>query len=193
MANKGRAKVLSKEDFATFLDNCANTEQADLLKCVACLGYYAGLRVGTCAGLLLEDAINKDGSVKDTVLLRGDIMKFGKQSTAYFTNPALIDAVQTYVTNSRKATKVQNLLVTRKQTAYSPKSLSALIEKKFKDFGFEGYSAHSFRRSFSSRVIENGGDITLLRTLMNHASISTTAIYVENDPSTLRRMVAGID
>lgn len=193
MANKGRANTLTRDDFELFLAKCDETHQPELLKCVACLGYYAGLRIGTIAQLTLNDVIDHQGNVKETVLLRGDIMKFGKQSVGYFNHPRLKSAISTYIANSRKTKKVENLLVTRKNTAYTPKSLSALIEKKFKDFGFMGYSSHSFRGSFASQVIEKGGDITLLRSLMNHSSINTTAIYVNNDPKTLRNMVASLD
>ena len=193
MANNGRAKVLSKADFERFLVNCEDTNQAELLQCVACLGYYAGLRVGTIAKLQLSDVIDNQGNVKESVYLPGEIMKNGKPSVAYLVHPRLVSAISTYVANSRKTKKVGNLLVTRKNTAYTPKSLSALIEKKFKDFGYVGYSMHSFRRTFASQVIEKGGDITLLRSLMNHSSITTTAIYVENDPMTLRKMVSNLD
>jgi integrase/recombinase XerD len=193
MANAGKARVLTKAQFDHFMDESAKTHQAELLQCVACLGYYAGLRVGTIAQLSLNDVIDYDGKVKEVVHLSGDIMKGGKQSVAYFSHPRLISAITTYVRNSRKTKKVANLLVTRKNTAYTPKSLSALIEKKFKDYGFSGCSMHSFRRSFASQVINKGGDITLLRSLMNHSSITTTAIYVENDPIALQRMVNTLD
>lgn len=193
MANRGRAKVLSHADFERFMAGCEQTNQKELLQLVACLGYYAGLRIGTIAQLTLNDVVDAQGNVKDTVLLRGEIMKNGRQSVAYFHHPRLIGAIVSYLSNSRKTMKVDNLLVTRKRTCYTPKSLSALIEKKFSDFGFIGCSAHSFRRSFASQIVEKGGDITMLRSLMNHASITTTSIYVENDPFTLRKMVAALD
>lgn len=193
MANQGKARVLTKAQFDHFIAESEKTHQAALLQCVACLGYYAGLRVGTIAKLQLDDVIDHDGKVKQVVELPGEIMKGGKQSVAYFTHPRLISAISNYITNSRKTKKVGNLLVTRKNTSYTAKSLSALIEKKFKDFGFDGCSMHSFRRSFASQVINKGGDITLLRSLMNHASITTTAIYVENDPIVLQNMVNALD
>lgn len=193
MANKGRANVLTHADFERFMANCEQTNQSELLQCVAALGYYAGLRIGTIAQLTLNDVVDAQGNVKDTVLLRGEIMKNGRQSVAYIQHPKLISAISNYINNSRKPTRVNNLLVTRKQTAYTPKSLSALIEKKFSDFGFIGCSAHSFRRSFASQIVNKGGDITMLRSLMNHASITTTAIYVENDPMVLRKMVNALD
>ena len=193
MAHQGKARVITKAQFDRFMAESEQTNHPELLQCVACLGYYAGLRVGTIAQLELNDVIDQDGMVRQVVHLSGDIMKGGKQSVAYFTNPRLVSAITNYVRNSRKTKKVVNLLVTRKNTAYTPKSLSALIEKKFKDFGFDGCSAHSFRRSFASQVIEKGGDITQLRSLMNHASITTTAIYVENDPLVLQKMVNALD
>ena len=193
MANKGRARVLSVNDFARFKDFLSSQRHAECLIAIACIGYYVGLRVGTIAGLRVEDVIDHTGSVRNEVLIRGEINKFKKQITTYFEHPELISSISMYL-KSRRSTKVQNLFVTQKNTAYSAKSMSALMQQKFIEAGFtEGYSMHSLRRSFSSRIVEAGGDIMLLKSLMGHESISTTAIYVENDPNTLRNMLRSVD
>ena len=51
MANQGKAKTLNQEEHRLFLDYLANTRQSAQNKAIYLLGYRAGLRVGSIAGL----------------------------------------------------------------------------------------------------------------------------------------------
>ncbi|MFM9210101.1 tyrosine-type recombinase/integrase, partial [Legionella pneumophila] len=49
-------------------------------------------------------------------------------------------------------------------------------------------SSHSGRRTFITRLIEQGADIKAVSRLAGHANIVTTAIYVEDNPDRLKRI-----
>jgi integrase/recombinase XerD len=51
-------------------------------------------------------------------------------------------------------------------------------------------SSHSEGRSFCTNLSENGIGITNLKTLMAHQSISTTALYIQENPKILGKITA---
>lgn len=199
MANKGRAEVLTEKQRILLLNHLKNDTHSTRLLAIYALGYYAGLRIGTIAQLTLEDVLensttpNSDKpTLKTVVQLRGETMKYGKHQTVYFTNTILRQYLEAWLRERPPAIRLRNLFITRKNTPYSPNSLSQLIKKKFDEIGLRGHSSHSFRRSFATNVIDQGGDITHLKTLMNHSDIQTTSIYVQHDPNTLTSLVNAI-
>jgi integrase/recombinase XerD len=52
--------------------------------------------------------------------------------------------------------------------------------------GIHGASSHSGRRTFITRLIEQGVGIKSISYLAGHANTITTAIYAENKPNCLK-------
>lgn len=80
------------------------------------------------------------------------------------------------------------LLLSQKRGSFSPNTIQMLFARMYKQAGISGASSHSGRRSFATRLIEQGADIKAVSTLMGHSSISMTAEYVENNPNRLSKL-----
>ena len=191
MAHQGKASVLNAQEHSRFLQYLATTRQPAQNKAIYLLGYRAGLRVGSIAGLKLNDIIDSSGNLKEVVELRRDIVKNRKNYAAYITHPELRDALLSYLAE-RPETEVENLFVSQKNTAFSANTLSHKLLKLYRDAGFDGASSHSGRRSFATNCIRAGVDIVSLKTLMNHASIQQTAEYVATNEEALKKAVMGV-
>ena len=190
VAKEGQAKTLNLEehqDFLTFLDGKRHSIRN---RAIYLLGYRAGLRVGTIAGLLLSDVVDAQGKVKNRAVARRAIMKGSKNSTLYLNHPELVEALQAWV-DERPRSRVENLIVTQKGTAFSPNSLAHTLKRLFDEAGLEDCSSHSLRRSFATNLLRSGADIVALKTLLNHSSIQTTQRYVCHDEAVLAKLVTG--
>ena len=88
MAKQGKASVLSPQhqDFLAYL---ATTRQAAQNMAIYLLGYRAGMRIGSYAGLLLNDVLDRSGNLKEVVELRRDIVKGRRNYAVYLTHPEL--------------------------------------------------------------------------------------------------------
>lgn len=56
----------------------------------------------------------------------------------------------------------------------------------------KGISCHDFRRTFATRLFKNGVDIVVIRNLMGHSSIATTAKYDKRDDDAMRQAMQSI-
>ena len=188
MANQGKAKTLNQEEHRLFLEYLANTRQSAQNKAIYLLGYRAGLRVGSIAGLRLNDVLDQSGKLKEVVELRKEIVKGRRNYAVYLTHPELREALLSYLAE-RPQTEVDNLFVSQKNTAFSANALSHKMLKLFREAGFDGASSHSNRRGFATACIRAGVDIVSLKTLMNHASINQTSEYVFTNEDVLKKAV----
>ena len=64
-----------------------------------------------------------------------------------------------------------------------------LFKRLYLAVGLTGnYSSHSGRRTGATRLSENGISLHNLQTLMGHQNISTTALYIAENPVLLGRI-----
>jgi len=191
MAKQGKASVLDADQHQQFLSYLATTRQSAQNKAIYLLGYRAGMRIGSIAGLRINDVLDSSGNLKEVVELRRDIVKNRRNYAAYLTHPELREALLEYLAERPKI-KVQNLFVSQKGRAFSPNSLSHKMLKLYRDAGFDAASSHSGRRSFATNCIRAGVDIVSLKTLMNHANIQQTSEYVATNEEMLKKVVSSI-
>ncbi len=188
MANQGKASVLNPQQHQDFLAYLATTRQAAQNKAIYLLGYRAGMRIGSIAGLGINDVLDRNGNLKEVVELRRDIVKGKRNYAAYLSHPELREALAEYLAE-RPETDVPNLFVSQQNTAFSANSLTHKMLRLYRKAGYEGASSHSGRRSFATNCIRAGVDIVSLKTLMNHSSIQQTSEYVATNDEMLKKAV----
>lgn len=191
----GKAKVLTEQEFnrvAKLQEANDRTGQRNML--LLHLSFYLGLRVKEIAGLTFEDIFEQDGTIKQEVTLT--ITKGGKIRQTYITNPKLIGLLKRHYKQFSSSGDLfhleQPLIKSERGCAFSPNSLQQLFSRLYQQAGIQGASSHSGRRSFATSLISNGADIRSVQHLLGHASINTTARYIQENPATLQRLMANI-
>ncbi|MDT8992713.1 tyrosine-type recombinase/integrase [Curvibacter sp. APW13] len=71
-----------------------------------------------------------------------------------------------------------------------PTIVQVHVTKLYRNAGLRGGSSHSGRRTFASRVLEQTGEIEVVRNLLGHDDISCTERYLDVRPATLEAMFA---
>jgi len=188
----GKAKVLNKTEFNRVVKFQISTRHGLRNVLLLHLSFFLGLRSKEMASLIIGDLMDVNGDLKEEVTLKRHQTKRGKQRRFYITNDKLKKVILQYL-NTRKgvdgnwdlnAPLIKNQMPSGK---FSSASLQQCFKKMYESVGIEA-SSHSGRRSFCTNLSENGIGITNLQTLMGHQSISTTALYIQENPKILGKI-----
>jgi integrase/recombinase XerD len=81
------------------------------------------------------------------------------------------------------------LFQTQQRTAFSANTMCQLFLNIYKACGLVNASSHSGRRTFITRLAEQGINVRLLAELAGHRHITTTQRYIDVNPQHLARAV----
>ena len=185
-----RAIIDEKKQKAIFkyIDTMRNGKQ---LKLMFGFNWLAGMRCINFAYLQLGDVIDEFGKVRDIIELTPEKNK-GSKKARYYVNDELKAMIKEYVNEYKLKDSTRYLFVSQKtRKPYNRNSLSKIFTAIYKTFGLE-CSTHYGRRHFITELLTNGVDITSVKTLVNHANVSMTAKYYNEDENMLKNVVNSV-
>ncbi|MFJ1270148.1 tyrosine-type recombinase/integrase [Legionella lytica] len=188
MAREGKAKVLTENEFKLLtLVAKEGTLGVRNLAMIYC-SFGLGLRAKEIASLTLGDVANSQYQLLDEISLKRSMTKGDKQRHVYLTHKKIRETLQAHI-NSLKGTPFNKpLFQTQRKSRFTANTLQKWFRAVYDKAGIHGASSHSGRRTFITRLIEQGADIKAVSRLAGHANIVTTAIYVEDNPERLKRI-----
>ena len=188
----GRAPVLSPREFETLIKYLAGRRYAARDQAIATISFYLGLRAKEIAALKVGDIYSADGTIRDTLHLKRSYTKMNKMRDVYVSSQILRNRLASYRLHVRGGND-SPLFPTRTGKHFTANGIAHLFKHIFAWAGFEYGSSHSGRRTMITRLAEHGVDLKSIAVLAGHASISTTTIYIENNPFRLARFMAALD
>ena len=192
MSREGKAKVLNPNQFKHVVAVANTRPHTKRNIALLYMSFGLGLRAKEMASLRVNDVLGSDGQLLDEINLKRKMTKGDKQRHVYLTNKKVRNALTEYLNKRKKDTgfNPEGILFQSQKGQFSPNSLQQLFHRMFKQAGLQGCSSHSGRRTFATRLIEDGKDIKAVSMLMGHASIAMTARYVEDNPERLKKIAA---
>lgn len=191
---KGKANVLSKDEFKRLLKIVPTRFHGKRDTLIVLFSYGLGLRSIELAHLKIKDILDDNLNIHEVVELQRT--KGDKPRAMYLTDEKIRTAIKDYIDwridraiKKREIfSREQPFFISQKGCGFSNISMTTLIINIYKESGIKA-SSHSGRRTFATRLIENGIDIKSLQLLMGHANIQQTAEYVEGNPDRLKKLV----
>jgi len=188
----GRAPILSAGEFERVLEAARSLTYPARDRAILLVSFYLGLRAKEIASLRFGDVYTVDGEVRHVLHIKRDYSKKNRMRDVYLSSDRLRSALASYRLFRQPAAPDHPLFATRSGKAFSPNGMVVLFGRIYRHAGFEA-SSHSGRRTMITRLAEQGVDLKAIATLAGHASITTTCIYVEENPARLARIMAAVE
>jgi integrase/recombinase XerD len=173
--------IISEEKVREIVEKLWEEGEHKLAVAIA-LGYEVALRVSEICSLRLED-IDIEGWIVTVERAKGKrvykvpiVSKWVKELLLKYI--AIHPRHTNYLIWSRK-----------KPYRYIPSTMSDMISKVLKKFGFMDARPHDLRHSRATNLLRMGLDIRAVQLLLGHASIAQTEIYTHLTAVDLRRMI----
>ena len=170
---KGRA--LELDELNKLIDYCMMQDGVIAMRdaAVVALVYGAGLRRHEAAGLMLSDLNIRDASLR--------VLGKGNKERVNALHQRILEILDVWLLErglepgplfqrARKGNRLINEPISG-QTIYD------IIIRRYKEAGLKRLTPHDLRRTFATKLLENGEDVFLVQDLMGHSSVETTKNY----------------
>ena len=159
------------------------------------LSIKAGLRAKEIASITWAMVTDAEGEIADIIALENRASK-GKGGGRHIpVHPDLKTAlIALHRNRGDKARPDMPVIHSERDRGLSAAAVVVWFHRLYAGLGMVGCSSHSGRRSFITRcarkISEVGGSLRDIQALAGHASLGTTARYIEADAEAQRKVVA---
>jgi len=192
MAQGKQAKILTEAQINRALKHLAATRYPARDTLMLLLSVKAGLRAKEIAGLTWSMVTDAEGNLSDVIALENKASKGKGGGRTIPMNRDLKAALEAYAAVAVR--RAGGFVITSERGGrMSAGTVTMWFYRLFQRLRFSGASSHSGRRTFITRaarkVSEVGGSLRDVQQLAGHASLQTTARYIEGDTQAKRKLV----
>jgi site-specific recombinase XerD len=180
-----RGRALSAGEIRALFEACARDQPPAAARDAAILAllYGAGLRRSELVALELRDYSLEDGALTIRAA------KGRKDRIVYVTNGGKL-ALDAWLAARGDDAGPMFSPIDRgghlHQRKLTGQAIYNMLRKRASEAGVSAFSPHDLRRTFISHLLDAGADLSAVRQLAGHSSISTTARYDRRDESMKR-------
>ena len=195
MALGKQAKILSDKQVRAVLVELECRRYPIRDRVMFLLSTKAGLRAIEIASITWAMVTDAEGEIADVIALENKASKGEGGGRHIPIHPDLKAAlIALHRDRGAKARPDMPVIHSERDRGLSRGAVAVWFHRLYSGLGMVGCSSHSGRRSFiiraAQKISEVGGSLRDIQVLAGHASLSTTARYIEADHEAQRKVVA---
>lgn len=183
-ASRHLPTYLSVEEIKRIFDSFKDDDKEVYHKTILVVLYSCGLRVSELCELKLNDVHIAEGIVK----VKGK----GNKERIVPISSYCVTQMQKYLNCVRMKwdkKKLPNFFVNSCGRVCTRQYVHSLIKQKINELGLNpNISAHSFRHSFATHLLDGNADLRIVQELLGHSDIQTTQIYTHIQDKRLKNV-----
>jgi integrase/recombinase XerC/integrase/recombinase XerD len=181
-------RVLTREEMQQLLDRIPSRTPLELRD-------RAMLEIAYSCGLRAEELVKLDTDAPDFEGERLRVHGKGSKTRLVPMGEPAQAALSRYLERGRPALVGREaedaLLVSKSGRRLHPSDIRRRLQRWVREAAIAGgVSPHALRHSFATHLLEGGADLRTIQELLGHASLSTTQIYTQVEPSWLQSQYA---
>lgn len=187
----GQAAIISDVDYQKIRKSTRDKKYRLLLD----IARYTGERWGALVQLSINDVYDDSSKPRSSITFRASTRKAapgGKRTTRQVPiHPLLLELLEAYPTDKvvsgwlfPSRVDVRNHITLRAADLM----FRAIVESV--GLTHKGYSTHSTRRTFITRLWESGVDLHTIQLLTGHSDTKSLVRYIEADPERIKKAIA---
>lgn len=213
VSRKASGKALTRRESRAFLAQCEGStphqirDRAILLLLLGC-----GLRRAEITGIEMRNVFIQEARIR--------LIGKGNKERDVFMNDIVLEAVVDWITERNKAVVQQNNAAPEtavdasrgflfgKWTRHykrlvidhplNPWTVADIVrqyksEAEIDEEGLREVTTHDLRRTFATRLLDKGVDISTVKNLMGHSNIATTTLYDRRGEDAMRKAAKQVD
>lgn len=182
----GRAKILTQQEIQLlFTEGLTNNRDRALFG--ICL--YTACRINEACTLRLTDVYNRQGSVRNSIIIRKENTK-GKLATR--TIPVISD-LRSLLINYYPSPRTWFLFPGRRGKSHiHPDSAARILREACERTGIEGTSTHSFRRTALTQMSNASIPLRVIQEVSGHRNLDELQKYLEVKPEQVLGAVSSL-
>jgi integrase/recombinase XerC len=139
-----------------------------------------------CCGLRISEALNiRTRDVDSEIKILGK----GKKDRIIMLLPIVLERIQTYISSCPHDLNDEYLFVGLKGKKLHASLVDNRLQKLRAIYNLPDHtSAHAFRHSFATHLVQHGADLRSVQELLGHESLSSTQIYTNVDDYNLLKV-----
>ena len=174
-----QAKVLNETEIKRLIKVCELTKYAERNRLIVNLSFLSGMRACEIANLRINNCSDTN-EVLDLIVLDKEQTKGNKRQTVVVST-ALKKEILRYITAKPQLLNREKdgFLLRTQRGAFSSQTIQNLFRQLYELANIPQASSHSGRRTFITKLSENGVAVPIIQKLARHSSLSTTQRYIE--------------
>jgi integrase/recombinase XerC len=189
-----QAKIISDKQVRAVLAELGSRRYPLRDRVMFLLSLKAGLRAHEIASITWGMVIDAENDIADVIALEDRAAK-RKSGRRIPMHPDLRSAlIALHQSRGERARHDVRVIFSERDRGLSHGAVAVWFHRLYAGFGMVGCSSHSGRRTFitkaARKISEVGGSLRDVQQLAGHASLGTTARYIEGDHEAQRKVVA---
>lgn len=184
-----KAKTFDDREFSSLVKNiyCKVSQFKERDLAVVYISFKLGLRSKEIASLKVSHIINAEGELNDDFYLERGQSKGSSRRTVYIAESKLRKVLKRYLSTIDVTDRSKPLFLSQRKMRFNADGMRKLLSRIFANNGFgeSGASSHSGRRSMITKLANAGVNLSDLRVIAGHSSVTTTQIYIDTNPDKL--------